>query len=186
MRRVALMLAVFAMCAAAVAALFSPSRAAELVPFYTPPAGGGAYIIGAGIVSLTNKYTDISLVHEATTGTMDIVRRMMQREGSKKDAFGVFGTVDGWNAFKGNNEYKGRPFGSLRMVVFVNDTDVYLVVPADSPIKSYADVRGKRIGMNGPGSTVANTALFLPRAARCDEEGFQALLFYLQGIGRGD
>ncbi|HUL29933.1 MAG TPA: hypothetical protein VLZ03_05710, partial [Thermodesulfobacteriota bacterium] len=52
------------------------ARAAELIPFYTPPAGGGAYILGAGMVSVTNKYlTGTTLVHEATTGTMDIVRR---------------------------------------------------------------------------------------------------------------
>jgi len=30
-------------------------RAAELIPFYTPPAGGGAYVLGAGMVSVTNK-----------------------------------------------------------------------------------------------------------------------------------
>ena len=77
-------------------------RAAELIPFYTPPAGGGAYVLGAGMVSVTNKYiSGTTLVHEATTGTMDIVRRMMQREGMKKPSFGIFGNVDAWNAYKG-------------------------------------------------------------------------------------
>ena len=80
-----------------------PAQAAsELVPFYTPPSGGGAYILGAGIVSVSNKYlTDIKLVHEACSGTMDIVRRLMTRDSQKKDAFGVFGTVDSWRALKG-------------------------------------------------------------------------------------
>ena len=74
---------------------------------------------------------------------MDIVRRMMQREAAKKPAFGIFGTVDAFNAYKGNTDFKGKPFSNIRMVVAVNGTDLYFVVPADSPIKSYADVKGK-------------------------------------------
>jgi len=141
--------------------LLSGRAATELIPFYTPPAGGTAYVLGAGITSVTNKYLpEIKIVHEASSGTMDIVRRMIQRESAKKDCFGVFGTVDGWNAYNGRNEY-GKPFTSLRMVVFVNSTDLYFVVPEKSSVKSYADVKGKRIGMGGPGSTPANTALFL-------------------------
>jgi len=138
------------------------TAADELIPFITPPAGGGAYIVGAGMISVSNKYiAQPKFVHEAATGTMDIVRRMMAREAAKKGVFGIFGTVDAWNAYKGNNEYKGRPFTGLRMVVFVMGTDLYLVVPSNSPIKSYGDAKGKRIGMGGPGSTPANTAQFL-------------------------
>jgi TRAP transporter TAXI family solute receptor len=140
----------------------APVCSADLVSFITPPAGGGAYIVGAGMVSVENKYVaEPKLVHEAGSGTLDIVRRLMQRESAKKEAFGIFGAVDGWNAYKGNNEYAGKPFTGLRMVVFVMGTDLYFVVPANSPIKTYADAKGKRIGMGGPGSTVANTAHFL-------------------------
>jgi TRAP transporter TAXI family solute receptor len=137
------------------------ARAApELVPLYTPPPGGTAYILGAGIVTVTNKYLpDTHLVHEATTGTMDMVRRMMQREASKKPCFALFGSPDAWKAYKGKAEYSGRAFASLRGVVFNSAFDVYLVVPANSRIKSYSDVKGKRIAIGGPGSTVANSAL---------------------------
>jgi len=136
--------------------------ATEPIPFYTPPAGGTAYVLGAGVVSVTNKYLpEVKLVHEACTGTMDIVRRLIVREGQRRDAFGIFGTVDGWRAFRGEGEYAGKPFTGLRAVVYVNGTDLYLVVPANSSIKSYADTKGKRLGMGGPGSTVANTAQFL-------------------------
>ena len=156
-------LVVAGMFAALTVLLSAPAKSAqELVPMVTPPAGGGAYIIGAGLISVSNKYIqDTKLVHEAATGTMDIVRRMQARETTKKDVLGIFGAVDAWNAYKGNNEYKGKPFSTLRMVVFIMGTDLYLAVPANSPIKSYADVKGKRIGMGGPGSTVANTAHFL-------------------------
>jgi TRAP transporter TAXI family solute receptor len=147
----------------ALAAIFSITPAfssTELVPLYTPPVGGTAYVLGAGIVSVTNKYLpDAHLVHEATTGTMDMVRRMMQREAEKKPCFAIFGTPDAWKAYKGQDVYAGKPFSELRAVVFVNASDMYLVVPANSPIKSFADVKGKRIGIGGPGSTVATSAL---------------------------
>ncbi len=140
---------------------FTPASAAtELIPLYTPPVGGTAYVLGAGIVSVTNKYlTDAHLVHEATTGTMDMVRRMMSREAAKKPCFAIFGTPDAWKAFKGLEVYAGKPFHEVRAAVFVNASDMYLVVPAKSAIKSFADVKGKRIGIGGPGSTVATSAL---------------------------
>jgi len=165
----------------------APTRAAcELIPFYTPPAGGGAYILGAGIVSVTNKHLpDVKLVHEACTGTMDIVRRMMMREGQKKDAFGIFGTVDSWRAFKGEGEYGAKPFSSLRSVVFILPTDVYFVVPANSPIKSYADAKGKRIGVGGAGSTTANTALFLFEMHGVKKEDFKPSYFVFKEIVEG-
>jgi TRAP transporter TAXI family solute receptor len=172
--------------------LFSPipARAAELVPFITPPAGGGAYVLGAGMVSVTNRFLPgATLVHEAASGTMDIVRRMMYRDSTKKDCFGIFGTVDAWNALQGKNEYSGRPFSNLRAVVYATGTDLYLVVPANSSIKSYADVKGKRIGMGGPGSTVANTAHFLLDQSGVAKKDFKPYYFTysetVQGIQDG-
>jgi uncharacterized protein len=164
MKRTGLLIAALVMCVAGGTMLMPGTArgASDLIPYITPPAGGGAYIVGVGMISTTNKYIPTpKLVHEAATGTMDIVRRMMQREAAKTGAFGIFGTVDAFNAYKGNNEYMGKPFAGIRTVVAVNGTDVYFVVPANSPIKSYADAKGKRLGMGGPGSTPANTALFL-------------------------
>jgi hypothetical protein len=158
LRRIVLCLVVLGL-----AGVFSgtPLQAAsELIPLYSPPVGGTAYILGTGIVGVTNKYIpDANLVHESSTGTMDMVRRMMQKDAAKKPAFAIFGSPDAWKAYKGEAEYGGKPFSNLRAVVFVNASDQYLVVPANSPIKSYADVKGKRIGIGGPGSTVANSAL---------------------------
>ncbi len=156
----------------------SALAAGELIPFYTPPAGGAAYILGAGIISVNNKYLpDVKMVHEATSGTMDIVRRMIQRTSAKKECFGVFGTVDALRAYKGEGEYGGKPFSTLRQIVFVNNTDLYLVVPGNSPIKTFADVKGKRIGMGGPGSTVATTAQFILDGYGVKKEDFKPYYF---------
>jgi TRAP transporter TAXI family solute receptor len=140
---------------------FAASETQELVPYLTPPAGGGAYILGAGQISVTNKYMPggIKFVHEATTGTMEEVKKLQRAEQQKKDTLATFGTVDGNNAYKGLNEYAANPFPGLRAIFMGQYVDEYLVVPANSPIKSFADLKGKRIAIGGPGSSVANTAL---------------------------
>ena len=187
MKKVTLLICILAMCV-----LTTPVRAAQtLVSFITPPAGGGAYILGAGIVSVTNKYIgpDVKFVHEASTGTMEIVRRLMLAEAQKKDAFGTFGATDAWYAQQGKNEYAANPAKGLRAIVFNQMVDLYLVVPANSPIKSYADVKGKRLGIGGPGSSVANTALLILEKYGITKNDFKPYYFVyketIEGIRDG-
>jgi hypothetical protein len=156
----------------------APTQARELIPFLTPPAGGGAYIMAAGMVTVTNKYlSDVKLVHEATSSSMEIIRRMMQREAANKEAFGIFSCDEGSRAYKGEADFKGRPFTGLRAVVFNMATDLYFVVPGNSPIKSYADAKGKRIAMGGPGSGPANTAHFLLEQHGVQKKDFKPYYF---------
>ena len=59
--------------------------AAELIPIYTPPAGGVVYVLGAGFATVSNKYLpEADYVHEATTGTMEMVRRLRAEGGPEK------------------------------------------------------------------------------------------------------
>ncbi len=150
----------------------------KMIPLYTPPTGGTAYILGAGIASVTNKYmTDIQMVVETTTGTLEMVRRLMERERINQEGFATFGTVEGFDAFKGLREYSGRAFPNLRAISYQTTYFVYLVVPADSPIKSYADIRGKRVGMGGAGSSVAVTGFILLEAHGVKKEDFKPLFY---------
>jgi len=130
----------------------------QLVGFASPAAGGLSYVTVAGMVNTVNKYMpgNVRFMHEATTGTLDMVRRLQIAYNQKKEMLAAFGTPDGWNAYKGEAEYKGKGFSQLRAVIFNHVVDLYLAVPANSPIKSYADIKGKRIGMGGPGSSPAN------------------------------
>jgi len=165
--------------------------AQKLISFMSPPAGGGAYVFVAGTINVSNKYMtgDAKFIHEATTGTMEMVRRLMLAFGQKKEAFADFGTPDAWNAYKGEAEYKGKPFTDLRAIVFNQNTDVYLVVPANSPIKSYADVKGKRIGMGGAGSSPANCGHLLLDYYGVHKKDFKPYYYVykesIEGLGDG-
>jgi len=171
---------------ALVLALAWTAMAGELVSLYTPPAGGTAYILGAGITAVTNRHlSQATLVHEAATGTMDMVRRMMQKESQKKDVLAVFGSPDAFRAYNGLGEYSGRPFTGLRAIVFVNASDQYFVVPANSPIRSFGDVKGKRIGIGGPGSTVANSALLFFEYAGIKKTDFKPYYYSYREVVEG-
>jgi TRAP transporter TAXI family solute receptor len=167
-------------------AIAGGAPAAELVPLYTLPAGGTVYVLGGGVVSVNNKHmTDTKLVQQASSGSLDIVRKMMQKDAQKKASFGIFATSDAFNAYKGNNEYARKAFPNLRAVAFINSTDLYLVVRTNSPIKSYKDCAGKRIGIGAAGSTMANTALFLLEQHGVPKNGFKIQYYSYREIVEG-
>lgn len=168
-------------CLLLASVLISSDAAAQerLVAFYSPPAGGGAFTLVAGMVTVSNRFMGggVKFVHEQTTGTLEIIRRLAAAESQKKDALGSFGSTDGYNAYKGRFEYSSKPFPGLRAVIYNQLVDLYLAVPTNSPIKTYADVKGKRIGMGGPGSSVANTALLTLEQYGVKKEDFKPYYF---------
>jgi uncharacterized protein len=172
--------------------VYSDAAAQEkLVAYYSPPAGGGAFTLVAGQVTVTNRYmgAGYKFVHEQTTGTLEIVRRLMVAQSQKKDAFGDFGSTDGYNAYAGRAEYTGKPFTALRSIAYNQLVDLYLAVPTNSPIKTFADVKGKRIGVGGPGSSVANTGFLILQQYGVKKEDFKPYYFVyketIEGIQDG-
>ncbi len=167
-------------------AFIGTAHSAELTPLYTLPAGGTVYILGSGIVTVSNKYmTDTKFVHQACSGTLEIVRRMQGREKQKKPSFGIFASVDAYNAYKGKNEYNGKAYSTIRSVAFINGTEVYLAVRSNSGIKSYADIKGKRIGIGAAGSTVSNTALFLAEQHGITKKDFKPYFYSYKEVVEG-
>ena len=127
---------------------------------------------------MTKKYVpDVEMVVEPTTGALEMVKRIMEREQIKKEGLGIFGTVDAYYAFKGLREYAGKPYPNLRAMTFLWGADIYLVVPANSPIKSYADLKGKRVGMHGAGSSISLVAFSLLEAHGVKRDNFKPYFF---------
>lgn len=145
----------------------------------TAPAGGTAFVLGAGIVSVVNKYSqvDSTLVHEATSGTLEMVRKLMAGEKQKKPMIALFGAPEAWDAFKGIREYKGKAFKDLRGICFNQDFSLYLVASKKSGIRSYSDLKGKRVAIGGPGSTVATTALLILNDYHITKKDFKVMYY---------
>ena len=62
-------------------------------------------------------------------------------------------------AFRGVGAYQGQePLPNLRMIARLYPANVHLVVKKGSPIKSVADLKGKKVAMGGEASATAATA----------------------------
>jgi len=134
----------------------------KLIPLYTAAAGGPSYMLGAGIASLTKKYVSgVEMVAEATPGSGPMVRNLREREGMKREAFAIIASDGAFNAYHGKKDYEGKAYPAIRGITFLFGGPQFLAVPANSSIRSYSDVRGKRVGIGGPGSTIAESTLAL-------------------------
>jgi uncharacterized protein len=185
MRKILSILLVFVMV---LTVLFASSAlaASKLVPFYTLPSGGTAYILSAGIASVTKgRLKDYELVVEPTQGSMMLGKLLRERANAKREAFAIFAADAPTNLFKGEGEFAGKPFPDLRAVTFLFGADIYLVVPANSSIKSYADVKGKRVGMGGAGSTVSLTSLYFLERHGVKRQDFKPHFFGYKEVVEG-
>ena len=167
----------------------APAHAAQqqLVAFWSPAAGGGAYVLVAGMVGTVNKRMPggVTFVQEQTTGALEGLRRLQLAHSQKKPGLADVSTLDAWNAYNGEADYKGKPFPELRAVVFNQFVDLYLAVPTNSPIKSWADLKGKRIGMGGPGSAVANVGHLILDAYGVTRKDFKPYYYVFKETAEG-
>lgn len=132
----------------------------DIVPVYSPGSGGAAFILAGGISSIANKYIPgTQMVAQAATGSVEMVKLVDERWAQGKDGYAVIATDGIYNAFKGQKEFKEKAYPHLRAISFIYGAEVYLVVPDNSPIKSYSDLKGKRVGIGAPGSTMSYLAI---------------------------
>jgi len=137
------------------------SSQAKIVPIYTPPSGGAAYILGGGIANIVNKeLDDVQLVAESTSGSVEMVKLVSERYKNNADAFAIIASDGAYNGYNGKNEFD-QAYSELKAVSYIYGAEVYLVVSAESPIKSYADLKSKRVGVGAPGSTLSSMATML-------------------------
>lgn len=138
------------------AALVSPASA-QTASIGTNPAGSVFYAIGSGLAKVTAEHTPIRISVQPYTGTSTFVPLL---DSGELD-LGVNNAVDMGLAYRGPN-YKigGRnPFPhapNLRLVMRGAPLMVAAVVRRDSPIKTMADVKGKRV----TGEYPANLAIW--------------------------
>ena len=140
------------------ATLSAPAMAAEqtYVSIGTGGVTGVYYPTGGAICRLVNKNrkkTGIRCSVESTGGSVFNINAI--REGELE--MGVAQSDWQYHAYNGTSKFeKAGPFKDLRAVFSVHAEPATLVVRADSGIKEFADIKGKRVNVGQPGSgTVA-------------------------------
>ena len=117
----------------------------------------GAYIWAVAIVRAINKYApgiNVTLVESGAT--YDNLRRIRE---------GVFdlGLADGWHGplelYRGLETFEGKGWKEIRILFFRDPSPCRTYVRADSGIKMWSDLKGKRLHAGQPGSAAAQRVM---------------------------
>ncbi|MCX5803761.1 MAG: TAXI family TRAP transporter solute-binding subunit [Proteobacteria bacterium] len=143
-----------------------------VIPIYTPGAGGTAYMVGAAMATVINKYVpEVQMMVEATGGTAAMSKLVEEKAEKNQPAFGVPDSKVTYMAYTGQAPFT-KPLKSMRAITLTHLPGLNLVVPSNSPIKSYYDLKGKRIGVGAAGSGTSQMSVQL-----IEEHGISAKMF---------
>jgi uncharacterized protein len=132
-----------------------------VMPVYTPGAGGTAYLVGGATTAVINRYVpEVQLMVETTGGTAAMTKLMQEKSEKNQPSFGVPDSKVTLVAYKGEAPFS-KPMLAQKAVVFTHGAGLNLVVETKSPIKSYADLKGKRVGVGAAGSGTAQMGMQL-------------------------
>ncbi|MCH8138843.1 MAG: TAXI family TRAP transporter solute-binding subunit [Proteobacteria bacterium] len=87
--------------------------------------------------------------------------------------FGVAQSDWQYHAYNGSDRYKGKAFKKLRAIFSVHPEPIQIIVGKGSGIKSWGDLKGKRVNIGNPGSGQRGTMDFLMKAHGWDKSAFK-------------
>ena len=108
--------------------------------------GGVTYQYAGATAAIASRYTDLKITAEATGGSVENLELLKSGE---SDMALLMSDVY-LSAYLGLKDYDAR--SNLRALYAGYPQIWHLITPADSDIKSYQDIRGKRVSVGPPGS----------------------------------
>lgn len=118
----------------------------------TGNSGGAFYYLGAALSQVINSHSDrLRFTPQTTAGSGENVRLVNE----KTVEFALGSSTTEVLAVNGEGPYQGTPLTDLRGMAGGYIQPVHFTVKADSKIKSFADFKGKKIGM--PAGVIATT-----------------------------
>jgi TRAP transporter TAXI family solute receptor len=110
--------------------------------------GGVYYPLGGGLANLLTKYVPgWSASAEVTGGSVDNLKLL----GAGKNDIALSMVDAGLDALKGQDKFKGNPVG-VRTLSVVYPNRMHVVSTEATGIKTFADLKGKRVSTGSPGS----------------------------------
>ena len=143
--------------------LFAQSK--QRISIATGGMGGVYFVMGGGIASLLTKYAGVEAAAEVTAASVDNCKLM----GAKKSDLGFVMGDTGYDAFKGQGVFNGKPL-PVRTLALLYPGYAHLVVNQNSGIKKVSDLKGKRVSTGAPGSGTEVMALRVLDAAGINHE----------------
>ncbi|MGH2385176.1 MAG: TAXI family TRAP transporter solute-binding subunit [Candidatus Limnocylindria bacterium] len=152
-------LAVLLVAAAMVAPLAAES--ASRISLGTGSTGGVYYFVGTAMSKILNQYLPgVTTTPEPVTGSAHATK--LVHAGELTMALAELATVH--HGYRGSRKDFDKKYDNVRFVMAGMDTGQTAVAWADSGVKSYPDIKGKRIATNSP----ASRAMIAPAMAMYD------------------
>lgn len=141
------------------AAIAAPVQAQQFFRIGTGGTAGTYYPVGGMIANAVSQPGKIVATAQASNGSVANVNAVAS--GALESGFSQ-SDVATW-AFTGTGVYEGKPkVSELRMIANLYPESIHLVVKKGSGIKSVADLKGKRVALDEPGSgTLVNARTVL-------------------------
>ena len=142
-----------------VAALAAPAQAQQFFRIGTGCTAGTYYPVGGMIANAVSQPGKIVATAQASNGSVANVNGVVS--GAMESGFSQ-SDVATW-AYTGTGVYEGKPkVADLRMIANLYPESIHLVVKKGAGIKSVADLKGKRVALDEPGSgTLVNARAVL-------------------------
>ena len=158
---------------AAAVALAAPAFAAkeQFVTFGTGGQTGVYYVVGQSICKLVNRDTEKTGVKcnaPSTGGSVDNINAIASGERQ----LGLAQSDSQFRAFEGLEEFKDKKVDKLRAVFSVHPEPFTVVAREDASIKSFQDLKGKRVNIGNPGSGTRTTMDMLVAAEGWGDKPF--------------
>lgn len=112
---------------------------------------GVYYVVGQSICRLVNRGTadhNIKCTAPSTGGSIDNINAI--KNGDRQ--MGVAQSDWQYHAYNGTSKFEGDKFDKLRAVFSVHGEPFTVVARADSGVKNFDDLKGKRVNIGNPGS----------------------------------
>lgn len=148
----------------------------------TASLGGAFYPMGQSISNLVNKYAGdgISMVPVVTGGSVQNPRLI----GSGEVEIAITNNNLAVLAINGKGPYKGEPI-DIGAVAALHPSILHMIVPADSSIRTFEDLKGKRVAV-GPagGGTLGFLNFLLPLHDMSMDDITPSFLSYADGFSQ--
>jgi len=160
--------------AAALAFAVTASASSADEKFITIGTGGQTgvyYVVGQSICALVNRGTsehNIKCTAPSTGGSIANINALKAGD----QTMGVAQSDWQYHAYNGSSKFEGDKFENLRAVFSVHPEPFTVVARADSGIKTFDDLKGKRVNVGNPGSGQRGTMEVLMEAKGWKMEDF--------------
>jgi TRAP transporter TAXI family solute receptor len=134
--------------------LYAPLSAVgkDVVPLYTPGSGGTAYFLGGAISKVINKYVpEVQMMVEGTGGSASTIKYLDEKKSKGQGAFGISDSKLLYLGYSGKPPFT-KAYSDLRAITFLYGSGLNLVVYKNSPIKTYRDLKGRKVALGAAGS----------------------------------